>query len=110
MTVQGQPTVTYDYDDANRLTTATQGTSVVTLTYDDADRRSTLTLPNGTMVSYEYDNAKSALLVLLTRRSRMSRSEEPSCLVREEARTYSPVGSAIVMLFTIIGRGTTTPK
>jgi RHS repeat-associated protein len=57
MTVAGQPTVTYDYDNANRLTSVTQATSTVTFTYDDVDRRSTLTLPNGIVTTYGYDNA-----------------------------------------------------
>jgi RHS repeat-associated protein len=39
------------------LTSITQGTSVVSLTYDDANRRSTLTLPNGILATYGYDNA-----------------------------------------------------
>jgi YD repeat-containing protein len=56
MTVTGQPTVTYGYDDANRLTSVTQGINVVTITYDEADRRSTLTLPNGIVTTYGYDD------------------------------------------------------
>src|SRR5262249_53937258 len=35
----------------------TQGTSAVAITYDDANRRSTLTLPNGIVTTYGYDNA-----------------------------------------------------
>lgn len=57
MTVQGQLPVTYGYDDTNRLTSVTQGTSLVAITYDNADRRSTLTLPNGIVTTYGYDNA-----------------------------------------------------
>src|SRR5262249_14235377 len=57
MTVGGQPTVNYGYDDANRLTSVVEGTSTVTITYDDSDRRSTLTLPNGIVTTYSYDNA-----------------------------------------------------
>jgi RHS repeat-associated protein len=57
MTVAGQPTVTYGYDNANRLTSVVQGTSTVTPTYDEVDRRSTLTLPNGIVATYGYDNA-----------------------------------------------------
>ena len=34
MTVAGQPTVSYTYDIANRLTQITQGTSTVSFTYD----------------------------------------------------------------------------
>jgi RHS repeat-associated protein len=57
MTVAGQPTVNYTYDNANRLTQITQGTSTVSVTYDAANRRSTLTLPNGVLVTYGYDGA-----------------------------------------------------
>jgi YD repeat-containing protein len=46
MTVLGQPTVTYTYDNANRLTQITQGTATVTFAYDAANRRTSLTLPN----------------------------------------------------------------
>jgi RHS repeat-associated protein len=55
MTVSGQQTVNYTYDDANRLTQITQGSSVVTLGYDAAGRRISLTLPNGILVQYVYD-------------------------------------------------------
>ena len=39
------------------LTSILQGTSSVTLTYDDANRRSTLTLPNGVVVDYAYNDS-----------------------------------------------------
>lgn len=52
MTVAGQPTVNYAYDNANRLTSITQGSTSVAFTYDDADRRSTVTLPNGVVGTY----------------------------------------------------------
>lgn len=57
MTVAGQPTINYTYDNANRLTQITQGTSIVTLAYDDAGRRTTLALPNGVITEYAYDAA-----------------------------------------------------
>ncbi len=57
MTVAGQPTVNYTYDDANRLTQIDQGTTIVGFGYDNADRRTTLTLPNGISVEYGYDAA-----------------------------------------------------
>ena len=63
MTVAGQPTGTYTYDNANRLTQITQGANLVTIGYDDADRRASLTLPNGNNVVYSY-NAASELLSL----------------------------------------------
>ena len=55
MTVQGQPTVSYTYDTANRLTQINQGTTVVNFAYDAANRRTALTLPNGVTVAYGYD-------------------------------------------------------
>ena len=57
MTVAGQPTINYTYDNANRLTQITQGTSTVTFTYDNANRRTSVTLPNGILVEYAYDAA-----------------------------------------------------
>src|SRR5688572_24685969 len=57
MTVAGQSTVNYSYDNANRLTQITQGSSTVTYTYDGAGRRTNLTLPNGVSVEYAYDSA-----------------------------------------------------
>jgi len=57
MTVAGQSTVNYSYDNANRLTQITQGSSTVTYTYDNAGRRTSLTLPNGVLVEYGYDAA-----------------------------------------------------
>ena len=57
MTVTGQSTVTYSYDNTNRLTQITQGSSVVSFGYDNANRRTSLTLPNGIVVEYGYDAA-----------------------------------------------------
>jgi YD repeat-containing protein len=56
MTVAGQPQVTYSYDDADRLTGIAQGTATVSMTYDNASRRASLTLPNGIVVEYGYDD------------------------------------------------------
>jgi YD repeat-containing protein len=56
MQVDGQTAVSYDYDNANRLTGVTQGTTAVTLAYDNANRRTSLTLPNGVVTEYTYDN------------------------------------------------------
>src|SRR5690242_9069812 len=67
MTVAGQPTITYGYDEANRLSSVTQGTSVVAIAYDDANRRSTLTLPNGIDVAYGYDDASQLTSLTYTR-------------------------------------------
>ena len=57
MTVTGQSSVVYSYDNANRLTQITQGTSIVSFGYDNANRRTSLTLPNGIAVEYGYDAA-----------------------------------------------------
>jgi RHS repeat-associated protein len=65
MAVQGQPLVSYSWDDANRLTQVTQaagtingGTAqTITFQYDAANRRTQTVLPNGVTVSYTYDNA-----------------------------------------------------
>jgi RHS repeat-associated protein len=56
MTVVGQPTVSYGWDNANRLTGITQGSTSIPIAYDNADRRYTLTLPNGILLTYTYDN------------------------------------------------------
>jgi hypothetical protein len=57
MSVTGQPTITYEYDVADRLLQITQGTSMVTILPDENDRRHTVTLPNDVVVSYGYDSA-----------------------------------------------------
>lgn len=56
MSVTGQSTVTYTFDAADRLTGLTNGLLAVGLTYDDTDRRATLTLPNGIVAEYGYDD------------------------------------------------------
>jgi YD repeat-containing protein len=55
--VAGQPTITYTYDNANRLQTIQQGATTVTYGYDNADRRTSVTLPNGLVVETGYDLA-----------------------------------------------------
>jgi RHS repeat-associated protein len=57
MTVLGQPTVNYTYDNADRLTQITQGSATVSMAYDNANRRTSLTLPNGVVTEYAYDAA-----------------------------------------------------
>ena len=57
MTITGQTTVSYEADDAHRLTSITKGTASVALAYDDASRRASLTYPNGVVASYTHDNA-----------------------------------------------------
>jgi RHS repeat-associated protein len=56
MQAAGQPQVSYTFDNANRLTQIAQSTSTVGFSYDNANRRSTLTLPNGIVATYSYDN------------------------------------------------------
>src|SRR6185369_3927524 len=55
--VTGQPSISYAYDDANRLQTINQGLASVGFAYDDANRRTSMTLPNGVGVEYGYDAA-----------------------------------------------------
>ncbi len=55
MTVAGQTQVSYDWDNANRLSGITQGSTSVAFQYDNANRRTQLTLPNGIVVAYTYD-------------------------------------------------------
>jgi RHS repeat-associated protein len=57
MTVEGQPAVSYEYDDAHRLTAVRQAGTAVILGYDGAGRRTSITLPNGVVASYQYDVA-----------------------------------------------------
>ena len=57
MTVGGQPTINYSFDNANRLTQIVQGTSTVGFSYDNDNRRGAMTLPNGIIVTYGYDAA-----------------------------------------------------
>ena len=57
LTLSGQPTVTYTFDNADRLTGITQGSATVTITPDAAGRRGVVTLPNGGSMTYGYDAA-----------------------------------------------------
>jgi len=56
MTVAGQSAVNYTWQAANRLAGIAQGSTGVGLNYDNANRRTCLTLPNGVVASYGYDN------------------------------------------------------
>jgi RHS repeat-associated protein len=60
MTVPGQSTVNYCWDNANRLNGVSQqpcpNNPTIGFQYDNANRRTTLTLPNGVTVAYSYDN------------------------------------------------------
>jgi RHS repeat-associated protein len=57
MQVSGQDEVAYTYDAADRLTLIAQDTAEVAFAYDAADRRTSLTLPNGIVIEYGYDDA-----------------------------------------------------
>ena len=58
MTVQGQPTLSYGWDNAGRLTGISQGSTVLaSFSYDAGNRRTQTTLPNGMQVQYAYDGA-----------------------------------------------------
>lgn len=49
--------MSHSYDNANRVIQITQGSSTVSFAYDAGSRRTSLTLPNGIVMSYSYDNA-----------------------------------------------------
>lgn len=55
-TVTGQSAVNYSYDNPGRMYQITQGTTSTAIGYDAANRRSTLTLPDGIVLAYGYDN------------------------------------------------------
>ncbi|WP_379653770.1 RHS repeat-associated core domain-containing protein [Pseudoxanthomonas sp. UC19_8] len=57
MAVAGQPTQTYEYDSADRLTKILRGTEVVSYAYDQADRISEVILPNGVRAGHAYNDA-----------------------------------------------------
>jgi YD repeat-containing protein len=65
MTVQGQPTVNYEYDGAGRLTNVNTlidaQPTAFQIGYDDLGRRSTITFPNSVISSYAYDNVSHLL-------------------------------------------------
>jgi RHS repeat-associated protein len=48
--------VNYYYDNASRLYKVAQGSANTLIGYDNANQRSTLTLPNGIVLTYGYDN------------------------------------------------------
>ena len=64
--VTGQTAVSYTYDNANRLTQITRGTPTVSFAYDNANRRSSLTLPNGIVMSYSYDDSSELTAITYT--------------------------------------------
>jgi RHS repeat-associated protein len=61
--LDGTEILTYDYDNASRLTGITHGASTFTLGYDAASRRKSLQAPNGVETTYRLDSM-SRLLAL----------------------------------------------
>jgi YD repeat-containing protein len=57
MTAGNQSQTAYFYDNADWLTQITQGNSTLSFSYDNANRRTLLALPNGIVMSYSYDGA-----------------------------------------------------
>jgi RHS repeat-associated protein len=58
LTLPGNKTITYTYDDVNRLETldlSTFGVSTFDFSYDDANRLTNITYPNGVTAAYTYD-------------------------------------------------------
>jgi YD repeat-containing protein len=66
MTVAGQPSLTYGYDSADRLTSLTQGSAAVTIAYDDAGRRTSLTVSNGVVTVYGYTSTNQLTSLTFT--------------------------------------------
>jgi YD repeat-containing protein len=60
MTVAGRPIVNYDYDIMNRLKTISTDvngiTKTFTIAYDDDGKRASITLPNGMLTQYVFNN------------------------------------------------------
>lgn len=71
MTVSGQPTLTYSYDNGDRLVRIDQAAGAsnnnlaqwIGFSYDKADRRTQTRLPNGTTVNYTFDNSSQLLAI-----------------------------------------------
>jgi RHS repeat-associated protein len=78
--------VSYQYDNASRLTQVAQGSNAVDLGYDNAGRRTSLTYPNGTSTAYSYDDS-SRLTELL--------HQGPSGVIEDLLYTYDAAGNRI---------------
>ncbi len=61
MTVNSNPTISYTFDAAERLTKISQGSTSVLLAPDAANRPGTITYPNGVVGSYQFDAANQLL-------------------------------------------------
>jgi RHS repeat-associated protein len=57
MTPAGQSMVSYDFYDNNLVRSIKQGNETVSFNYDDARRRQAMTLPNGIVTNYAYNDA-----------------------------------------------------
>jgi len=67
MKVGSSSAITYLYNNANQPTAITQGTSSVGFTYDGAGRPKTLTLPDGIVQTYGYDDANDLTSISFTK-------------------------------------------
>ncbi len=103
----------YRWDDTNQLTRITQGTSSVGINYDNANRRTYLTLPNGAIATYGYDN--DSRVISITYGTNGSCSNPPSNLGNltysydADGRRTATAGSlATVILPANVAGGTST--
>jgi len=70
MRVNGQEPVEYRYNRNSLLTDIIHPTlGIVNIGYDDANRRESLTLPNGIVTKYSFDNASRLLIMNYTKNS-----------------------------------------
>ncbi len=68
MTVgQGATPITYAYNDANQPTSIAQGTASVGFSYDGAGRPASVTLPDGVVQTYGYDQAGELTSITYTK-------------------------------------------
>ena len=67
MKVGSLSTLTYTYNNANQPTAITQGTSSVGFDYDATGRPKTLTLPDGIVQTYGYDDANELTSIAYTK-------------------------------------------
>jgi YD repeat-containing protein len=73
VTFEGSLYETYDFDDANRLTSITDNASgVYSFAYDVANKMTTTTRPNNVTTTYEYDG--------LSRLTRLKHTTSPSVI------------------------------
>jgi RHS repeat-associated protein len=73
-TIAGQEPIYYNYDAVGRLTSLVQGDKTVTFTYDAIGRRSSMTLPNGIVATYTYDNASRLTNIIHSSNSQILKS------------------------------------